>query len=765
MVTSEDGEKMTAQEYKKTVVEYIKAGLSVIRVNLDSKKPEETWAAFQQTIVSEQAIQGWTFKHNTGIAIICGKVSGNLEVIDIDQKYCAEGERPLLDRFKEELEKRSPNLFPKLVHETSQNGGHHLIYCCDVIGGNVKLATRSTTDKEKKEYITKRKILEPDKTAVPPQALSLFETRGEGGYFICHPSPAYTLKQGSFTNIPRITPEERAILFECASLFNSYVEPDQLVHGEHTKVKGDLKRPGDIFNERGTDIMRKVLEDNGWTRIFITKSGVEHYRRPGKDTDGISATFNHVPNLFYVFSSSASPFKPQTGYTPFAVYAFLKHKGNFDKASQELRKLGYVDTHHNRIENFLTDSYNFQRNVVLSRVEVQIKYANGTVSTWTPLTDEDINSIKRRLQNKAITTSVQYIRELIESDFTPKYNPFEEYFYKLPTWDGKDRIFDLVSTLVLKDPQWAPRASIYVTRWLVAALGCVLDEKIVNQTCLVLVGAQARSKSTWLLSLLPTPLESYKYIGMVRQDNKDTLTHLSECFFINLDEFSNLTKHDISELKSIITSESNRIRPAYGHYSEYLQRRASFVGTINKTNFLDDETGTRRFLTLWIDSVDIDKRRTINTEQLWAQVLHLYKSGFQYWFNAEESDDISSYNMMFSRTSAEEEALELYTRTREPIPNAASLLGPTVSLDKDGLKINWLTALQVAKGLEAISGIRADPRSINQYGRAMTKRGYHGKVTRGIKYYSVDIEGQYTLSQVAPNTQPIFRMGENEEEG
>jgi predicted DNA-binding transcriptional regulator AlpA len=47
---------------------------------------------------------------------------------------------------------------------------------------------------------------------------ALIETRGEGGLFLCAPTPGYTLLQGTFANVPLLTAAERETLIEAARL-------------------------------------------------------------------------------------------------------------------------------------------------------------------------------------------------------------------------------------------------------------------------------------------------------------------------------------------------------------------------------------------------------------------------------------------------------------------------------------------------------------------------------------------------------------------
>lgn len=70
--------------------------------------------------------------------------------------------------------------------------------------------------------------------------------------------------------------------------------------------------------------------------------GTQHRCRPGKKDHTVSASVNFEgSDLVYVFSTNASPFQDERGYTKFSAYALLNHGGDFRAAAQALRRMGY----------------------------------------------------------------------------------------------------------------------------------------------------------------------------------------------------------------------------------------------------------------------------------------------------------------------------------------------------------------------------------------------------------------------------------------
>ncbi len=84
--------------------------------------------------------------------------------------------------------------------------------------------------------------------------------------------------------------------------------------------------------------------------------------------------------------------------------------------------------HKNEIEGFLRFHYDFQFNVVLERVEMRRRGEEQ----WQIVDDYEFNSIHRHIQNKSGQIGHQALHGILQSDFTPKFDPFMEYFTKLP---------------------------------------------------------------------------------------------------------------------------------------------------------------------------------------------------------------------------------------------------------------------------------------------------------------------------------------------
>jgi hypothetical protein len=365
-----------------------------------------------------------------------------------------------------------------------------------------------------------------------------------------------------------------------------------------------------------------------------------------------------------------------------------------------------------RLELFLSNKYVFRHNIVSGKLEFQ--YFGK--KKWNVMNDFIENSMLRECLKGRIKTNLSSLRNLLYSDFCVLFNPFEDYFFNLPSYDEKtDYITELANTITTtKQDLWQQ----CFKKWLVAMVGCVLDDKVINHTVIVFSGKQGLGKTTWVEKLVPKPLKEYLFSGTINPNNKDTLVQLSECMLINLDELENLNRSEIGSLKEIITKTQIRMRKAYGHNNETMPRRASFAGSVNTAQFLNDSTGSRRFLCFELEGIKYQHDVDIN--MAFSQALFLFKSGFRFWFDQEEIKNITENNEQYQLHSPEEELLLTWF---EPCEREKANV--------------FLNASQIAAKLAEKAKINITDGTINKLGKALKKHNFIRLKKNGIAVYAL----------------------------
>ena len=367
------------------------------------------------------------------------------------------------------------------------------------------------------------------------------------------------------------------------------------------------------------------------------------------------------------------------------------------------------------IESLMESRYNETK----QRVEINVFTES---QSWRLLRDFDLNTLSESLAKMGITKSPKDLYQKFNSAYSSSVNPVRDYFENLPPHKLVNPIHELAKTIVVENSElWED----YLTKWIVATCANVfITEKNTNHTMIILCGAQGTYKTTWINRLIPESLSEYLYTGAINIENKDTMTLLSQMLIINMDDQINdlLSKKGCEQIKTIITQNKITYRKPYDRIPTESPRLASFIGSINTDTFLNDPTGSRRFLPFRVVSIDIESAKQINMDEVWKQAYDLFKSGYRYYFNTEETQELMRNNEQFEQISLEEELLlRTYKPTTErdycarfvqtsEIVTQLNILNPTLRLKDsrifDALRKNGFikTRKVIERGGKAING-------------------------------------------------------------
>jgi hypothetical protein len=322
------------------------AGYAVIPSHEDGgKRPFGAWKQYQQERPTWQMVTEWLNSGRyTGIGVITGKVSGNVEMIELEgpQEQAVLAVHALYEQAEEYAGVDMPQLLRKVLNgcvERSAGGGMHLfVRIADrPVQGNMKLAN------------------DADGKVVA-------ETRGEGGFVIVAPTPARTghdddaiymlLNERSPERTVTITYDDLETLHYLVSeALHSHADGINVItppESQNTpstppaapQGQTGALTPWDDYANRTT--WADILTPHGWQAVFTAPDGRTHWTRPGKSpNDGTSATTIEDGPL-YVFSTSTS-LPAGVGMSKQHVYALLHHGGDHTAATRSLSAQGYGD--------------------------------------------------------------------------------------------------------------------------------------------------------------------------------------------------------------------------------------------------------------------------------------------------------------------------------------------------------------------------------------------------------------------------------------
>lgn len=231
-------------------------------------------------------------------------------------------------------------------------------------------------------------------------------------------------------------------------------------------------------------------------------------------------------------------------------------------------------------------------------------------------------------------------------------------------WDGVDRIAELYDILAIDESDTLSR--LLIKKWLWQALSMArnsLKGAYGADGILVLQGKQGLGKTT-LVRKLAVKQELCKLGQYVDSNDKDTARRCASAWLVELGEIETTFKSDLDRLKSFITAEIDEYRLPYGRADQKLARRTALVGTCNSDSFLVDPTGSRRFWTVPIKSIDLGRLEAFDSLQLWLRADEFARpdpQGFR--LTKEEQELLAMRNLSFERPLAgQNEVLDVLSK-------------------------------------------------------------------------------------------------------
>lgn len=234
------------------------------------------------------------------------------------------------------------------------------------------------------------------------------------------------------------------------------------------------------------------------------------------------------------------------------------------------------------------------------------------------------------------------------------YNPVATWIESRP-WDGVSRLDEFCATVRTADKEALKRK--LLRKWLLQGVAAAFSpDGIAGQGILTFVGPQNIGKTTWFQRLAPPDLDVVLTGHTLDTKSKDSVFIALSFWIVELGEVdATMRKSDISALKSFITQLMDKIRRPYAATESSFGRRTVFGATVNDAMYLYDATGNRRFWSLEVEGFVLD--HAIDMQQLWAEVLELWRSGEAFVLDQAEVAELNEHNEAFTVVDPVEERL------------------------------------------------------------------------------------------------------------
>jgi hypothetical protein len=248
------------------------------------------------------------------------------------------------------------------------------------------------------------------------------------------------------------------------------------------------------------------------------------------------------------------------------------------------------------------------------------------------LRDPDIGIVRERLEREwGIAPSKDNAAEAIRQVACEKtFHPIRRYLKELK-WDATER-FAQVAVEVLGIVPSSLNLRI-LKSWFVSAVARAIRPGCKVDTGLVLVGPQGFFKSTFFAVL------GGAWFADTSMDiaSRDGLLQLASAWIYEWPEIETVTtRRHASEVKAFMSVRVDSFRPPFGRGVIQHPRSTVIVGTTNETQFLNDPTGSRRFWILQVARRIDAKILAGMRDQLWAEAVALFESGYEWWLNLDE---------------------------------------------------------------------------------------------------------------------------------
>ena len=255
------------------------------------------------------------------------------------------------------------------------------------------------------------------------------------------------------------------------------------------------------------------------------------------------------------------------------------------------------------------------------------------------------------------------------------FHPVRDYLQGLE-WDGEARLVDLfpLGFGAMGDDDYLAEAG---TKFAIGAVARIFEPGCKVDNMVVVTGAQGIGKST-AFSVLSCGwfADSSLNIG-----DKDAFMQMTGCWFYEVAELDSFKKAENTRIKQFLSSRKDKYRPPYGKHVVERARQTILVGTTNEDQFLNDPTGSRRFVPIAATAIDI-AWLTAHRDQLWAEAVVRFKAKEAWHYAGESAARLARESAPYQQDDVwEPTVFEYVARSKKPLVYVLDVLTAGVGIE------------------------------------------------------------------------------------
>lgn len=397
----------------------------------------------------------------------------------------------------------------------------------------------------------------------------------------------------------------------------------QLFKGANVVVLADNDAPGQNLARRVQADLQGIAKSVG---IITPMPDTPH-----ADVSDYFAAGHSREDFEGLIAGTAITKKPCTGLPIESVRQMLAYKIEHDRdGNEKSRKIMQTIRNH---EIALKNDARFAGRICFNEFSQQaflmgdMPWETGSnYRAWTSYDDSALFSILQ--SDYGLTNRNDYFDAIKNVAMQNKFHPVRDLLGSLK-WDNAEHIRNLLPEyLGATDSEYNYQV---MRLWMVGAVARICQPGCKFDYTIILQGRQGIGKSTFLQLLALN--DQWFSDSLDSLDGDKAAQSLIGTWIVELAELKSLarTAGGVESVKRFLSATQDKYRVPYERRADVFLRQCVFAGTTNRSDFLQDETGNRRFLIVQTGATEPSKSlfepsAMDDIQQAWAQAFHIWKA-------------------------------------------------------------------------------------------------------------------------------------------